>query len=165
MITSCAAGCGTQEQSGPQTACLAETPPNGWITLSMDVAFGTRPYQGRDGRFSAVCCSLDCAMAFVRRQAQLISFSITPKPFAFLNNIVAETRSDIAKRIGFAVLDAIDDLDETDANNTVLLPLDAEQNRLRQNIALALLPFDTEESASESSEFKPAILNNLGRSK
>jgi hypothetical protein len=65
--------------------------------------------------------------------------SVMPEKFSVDTFYKNETRSDIAKRIGSLVLEAIEDMPE-DKESTVLLPLDDERDSLHCKVALALLP-------------------------
>jgi hypothetical protein len=133
---SCAAGCGTKKASVKLNDVTL--PPEGWLTLSVDKGLGEPPYQENDIEYSAVCCSIGCAAFFFQRRTRQLPPSSSQQRFRSLrNNYVEETRSDVAKRIGFAVLEAIDDLEAEDT--MVLLPLNGESYEGLQRVCIALL--------------------------
>ena len=152
----CAAGCGAVGSKASQTLSSSLVPPAGWITIGLDTAMSEPPFQARDGQYSAVVCTMDCAISFLTRTHRMMQLSVAPsnnwKEAMYQRE---ETRIDIAKRIGFAILEAIEEVTESSEDKVVLLPLDMEENQLHTNVCLAFLPFDmvaAEELTNETEE-------------
>jgi len=143
----CAAGCSNRGVEASQTLTMSPVPPEGWITLGLDIASAQPPYQFRDGRYSAIVCSLDCAITFLSRQKRLFAMDVTPAGIGSNIHVREETRSDITRRIGALILEAIDEM--PDDGRAVLIPLDRERDQLHRNVAIGLLSFDTLESDTE----------------
>jgi len=135
----CAAGCGSRGESAVELTSKAKVPPMGWITIGLDIAGQEPPFQTREERYSGVVCSIDCAIAYLSRKKRVMSMSVLADSLSSLIYIEDETRSDVAKKIGFTVLEAIEEI--PDDSTTVLLPLDAEENSLSQSVCLALFPY------------------------
>lgn len=77
-------------------------------------------------------------------------FSLTEQ-FTAQTHEKAETRSDIAKRIGALVLEAVEEI--VDESATIILPLSAEQNQLHRDVFLAfLLPEAESDDTPQESE-------------
>ena len=147
----CDAGCGTNAQSAAQLTSPSVVPPQGWISLGLDIAISEPPYAVRDGRYSAVVCSIDCAISFLTRQHRLMQMFSLTEQFTAQMHEKAETRSDIAKRIGALVLEAVEEI--VDESATIILPLSAEQNQLHRDVFLAfLLPEAESDDTPQESE-------------
>lgn len=150
-MTECAAGCGTKAFSVMLSDELNPLPPTGWYTVGIDVSLPEPPYQIRNENFSAVCCSLDCVITFLSRKKRVMELSKVPIVTERSWDYTEETRSDVAKRIGFSVLEAVGDLE--DDGRMVMLPLEPERDRLNRDVCLVLLPGIPElESVPQSSD-------------
>lgn len=134
----CAAGCGSRSESDPLDGNLALIPPVQWITVGVDIALQEPPFQQRDERYSGVCCSMDCVITFLRRKKQSMELSKLPVIVERSWDWTPETRSDIAKRIGFLVLEAVTDMDDT--GKIVVLPLSEDVELLGREVCVALFP-------------------------
>lgn len=133
----CAAGCGSRADTGPQDGNLGLVPPIQWITIGLDVAQQEPPYQERDTSYSAVCCSLDCVITFLRRKHQGLVSSKMPHVIERSWDWTPETRSDVAKRIGFLILEAITEMQ--DDGPGIMLPLIQDRELLGRDVTLALI--------------------------
>lgn len=145
MQFQCAYGCGQVAEEACETSSTTRIPPNGWVTLSVNVSSPEPPYMTRDGRYSAVLCSIDCAIAFLNRQRRIMQFSVASGALSGESLAREETRSDIAHRIGALVLEAVDEMsDHEEDGRTVLLPLLENDFSLSKDVALAFLPLTSE---------------------
>ena len=111
-LLECAAGCNTSAYSAAETSSSSLIPPSGWITIGLDVAISEPPYQLRDDRYSAIVCSLDCAISYISRKKRIMEMSVLSESLSSTIHAENETRSDIAKKIGFSILESIEDLNE-----------------------------------------------------
>jgi hypothetical protein len=133
----CAAGCGSRSETGTQDGNLSLIPPIGWVTIGIDQALPEPPYQQRTASYSAVCCSMDCVLTFLRRKKQSMDLAL-PLVLEKSWDWTEETRSDIAKRIGFLILEAVTEMSDDD--RIVMLPLVEDRELLGRDVTVALLP-------------------------
>ena len=83
---------------------------------------------------------MDCAVSYLSRRHRLLEMSITPSNITTNVDVLPETRSDIARRIGELVLEAIDVMPSEESGDTAVVVLDAERDLLPREVGLALLP-------------------------
>ena len=142
----CSAGCGNRGSSAVETPLEASIPPEGWITIGLDIASVQPPYQFRDGRYSAVLCSTDCTITYLSRQRRVLSLAVTPDSMSSNIHVNDETRSDITRRLGALILEAIAEMPGDGC--TVVIPLDKQEFQLHREVAIGLLEWKTYEDES-----------------
>lgn len=138
MDFTCAAGCGETGVGACETLSVTPVPPSNWVTLGLDVASAEAPYMSRDGRYSAIVCSVDCAIAFLHREQRIMRMAASHSVLSTTVGVKHETRSDIARRIGALVIEASEEMMEM-SDKTIVLPLDKETFQLSTDVALAFL--------------------------
>jgi len=146
MRFDCAVGCGASGSSASNSVSGGLVPPDGWISIGYSVARSDPPYSSADLQYSAIVCSTDCAYAFLARQKREMAYSVGFKRFGAPTFMREETRADVARRIGELVLEAIDEMPE---DQTLILPLQAEQFNLQHGVVLAFHQLLAEDAVNE----------------
>ena len=133
---SCDAGCGKSASIGGLTLSPSIVTPDGWVTVILAQGSAEPPHLSRLPDYSAVCCSVDCSIAFILRQHRLQGMAVTPPGLPSVAANSYESRGDVALRLGELLLEAIE---EVVPETMVLLPIRSEDSQLDRHALVSIV--------------------------